>query len=59
MTWTVLADLFIRSAILILAGESLRRLYKPSRAAQRHRILLLALLFLALLPVCFEFFAGD
>lgn len=51
MASTVFADLFIRSAILILAGESLRRLYKPSRAAQRHRILLLALVFLAVLPL--------
>ncbi len=51
MAWIIWADLFVRSSILILAAESVRKLLRPSSAAQRHRILLFAFIFLAALPL--------
>ncbi len=51
MGWTVCLDLLIRSAIVICAGEALRRSLRRSHAAQRHRVLVFIFALLALLPL--------
>lgn len=52
MTWPLLADLLIRSTVVLVAGEALRRSQRRrSSAAFRHNLLLLTFALLGLLPI--------
>jgi TonB family protein len=51
MNFPFWSELFIRSAVLLGAGEALRRIGRSQTAAMRHRLLLWVLIVLALLPV--------
>ncbi|MGA8028886.1 MAG: M56 family metallopeptidase [Bryobacteraceae bacterium] len=50
MEWPVWADLFVRSAILLLSAQGLGRLHNRSTAADRRNLLLFVFAFLASLP---------
>jgi len=51
MNWPIWLELLSRSAVLLIAGEALRRLSKGQRAAFRHGLVLSVFALLALLPL--------
>ncbi len=51
MYWSFWLQLLVRSALILLAGEGLRRLNKRRKPAFRHGLLLAAFMCLAMLPV--------
>jgi len=51
MNWPFWLELLSRSAVLLIAGEALRRLSKGQRAAFRHGLVLAVFVLLALLPL--------